>query len=340
MNIRFDNQVCVVTGAGSGIGFTCAKFMAESGAKVAMIGRNPEKIAKAAEMLADCGEVKAYALDVSDVAAIPGVVEQIRADLGEIRFLIQAAGIMAGGPGVDLQPEEWDRVMNTNAKGLFFMMQQVVKQSMLPQRFGAIVNIASMAGMTGIVKDLLSFLGTPIIALAVGTIFAVIQLSNAGKMDQFYNLTNDTLKTVGPILFVTAAGGVLGKVIASSDMVNYITQHATVLQAMGIFFPFVLSAILKSAQGSSTVALTTTAGIVAPLLPLLGLDSPVRTCLACMAIGAGAMTVSHANDSFFWVVTNFGAMTPEQGYKTQTINTLVLGVAAMIEIFLLSLFLH
>jgi GntP family gluconate:H+ symporter len=204
----------------------------------------------------------------------------------------------------------------------------------------ALSSISSMAGMTGIVKDILTFLGTPIIALAVGTIFAVIQLRNAGKMGEFYNLTNETLKTVGPILFVTAAGGVLGKVIASSDMVNYITEHATVLEAMGIFFPFILSAILKSAQGSSTVALTTTAGIVAPLLPLLGLDSPVRTCLACMAIGAGAMTVSHANDSFFWVVTNFGAMTPDQGYKTQTMNTLILGVSAMIEIFILSLFLH
>ena len=52
------------------------------------------------------------------------------------------------------------------------------------------------------------------------------------------------------------------------------------------------------------------------------------------------MTVSHANDSYFWVVTNFGAMSPERGYKTQTVGTLVLGVAAMLEIFILSLFLH
>ena len=155
MDIRFDNQVCVVTGAGSGIGFTCAQMMAESGAKVAMIGRNPEKIQKAAELLSDY-DVKAYALDVSDVEAIPGVVEQIRKDLGEIRFLIQAAGIMAGGPGVDLKPEEWDRVMNTNAKGLFFMMQQCVKQSMLPQKFGAIVNIASMAGIRGMTPPMCS----------------------------------------------------------------------------------------------------------------------------------------------------------------------------------------
>lgn len=201
-------------------------------------------------------------------------------------------------------------------------------------------SIASMAGWTGAVSELLQFLGTPIIALAVGTVFGVFQLATAQQLGSFYKLTDDTLKTVGPILFVTAAGGVLGKVIASTDLVNYITQNATLLETIGIFFPFILAAILKTAQGSSTVALTTTAGIVAPILPVLGLDSPVRTALTIMAIGAGAMTVSHANDSYFWVVTNFGAMTPEKGYKTQTTATLILGVSSMVEIFILSLILH
>ena len=204
----------------------------------------------------------------------------------------------------------------------------------------ALSSIASMAKMQGFPADLITFLGTPIIALAVGTACAVAQLKGAGKMDQFCNITNETLKTVGPILFVTAAGGVLGKVISASDMVNYISRHAAVLSAMGILFPFLLSAILKSAQGSSAAALTTTAGIAAPLLPVLGFTTPVRVTLVCMAIGAGAMTVSHANDSYFWVVTNFGAMTPDQGYKTQTMNPLVMGVAAILEIALLSLFLH
>ena len=201
-------------------------------------------------------------------------------------------------------------------------------------------SVVSMAKMQGFGIDVVKFLGTPVIALGVGTAFAVLQLKLADKIKDFYAIVEETLKVTGPILFITAAGGVLGKVIASSDMVNYIKMHATVLQTMGILFPFILSAILKTAQGSSTVALVTSAGIIAPLLPVLGLDSPVRAALACMAIGAGAMTVSHANDSYFWVVTNFGAMSPERGYRTQTLGTLVLGIAGVVEIFILSLFLH
>ena len=198
-------------------------------------------------------------------------------------------------------------------------------------------SVVAMAKWTGWLAEFFTFLGTPIMALAVGSVLAIIQLFMAGKKADFYNITNDTLKTVGPILFVTAAGGVLGKVISSSDMVEFIKANANVLQTMGIFFPFLLAAILKSAQGSSTVAITTTAGIVAPLLPVLGFAAPIEIALVVMAIGAGAMTVSHANDSYFWVVTNFGEMKPEEGYRTQTLMTLVIGIAAMVEIFVLSL---
>ena len=202
----------------------------------------------------------------------------------------------------------------------------------------AMGTIGKQIGITGAALNLLSFLGTPIISLAVGTVFAIAQLAIAKKMDSFYQITNDTLKTVGPILFVTAAGGVLGKVISSTTMVSYITQNANFLMNLGIFFPFLLAAILKTAQGSSTVAITTTAGIMAPMMESLGLGGAAMGALTVMAIGAGAMTVSHANDSYFWVVTNFGEMTPDEGYKTQTTLTLVMGIASIIGIFLISLF--
>ena len=134
----------------------------------------------------------------------------------------------------------------------------------------ALGSIAAMAGWTGFAYDLCAFLGAPIIALAVGTLFGVVLLAGAKRLNKFYEFTNETLKTVGPILFVTAAGGVLGKVIAVSGMVETITANASILEAVGIFFPFLLSAILKTAQGSSTVALTTTAGIMAPLMDVMG----------------------------------------------------------------------
>ncbi|MBQ0059544.1 MAG: GntP family permease, partial [Lachnospiraceae bacterium] len=204
----------------------------------------------------------------------------------------------------------------------------------------ALSNVSSIFGWTGALSTACTFLGTPIVALAVGVILGIILLVQCKMGDKLYELCNETLKTVGPILFVTAAGGVLGKVISSTSLVTFITEHANVLQSIGIFFPFLLAAILKSAQGSSTVAITTTAGIMAPLMGALGMDSALMSALCVMAIGAGAMTVSHANDSYFWVVTNFGEMTPDQGYKTQTLATLVEGICAMIMIFILSLIFH
>ena len=200
----------------------------------------------------------------------------------------------------------------------------------------ALSSVAAMAGMTGFAAEIIRFLGTPIIALAVGMAFATLQLFSVDRSEEFYAICNDSLMTVGPILFITAAGGVLGKVIATSDMVNYISHHADIFRDMGIFFPFLLAAILKTAQGSSTVALITTAGIVAPILPILGYNTPIEVTLVCMAIGAGAMTVSHANDSYFWVVSEFSGLTPDQGYRVQTMGTLVLGIAAIVEIALLS----
>ena len=208
---------------------------------------------------------------------------------------------------------------------------------LMPIIFMALGSTASMAVWTGFFGDICKFLGTPIIALAAGVLFAVWQIAAVKKLDKFYEITNETLKVVGPILFITAAGGVLGRVISSTTIVSFIRENAASISSVGIFFPFLLSAILKTAQGSSTVALVVTSGIVFPMLSLLGLDTPVQGALCVMAIAAGAMTVSHANDSYFWVVTNFGGMTPEQGYKTQTLGTLVQGICSMMGVYVFSL---
>ena len=199
------------------------------------------------------------------------------------------------------------------------------------------MGLSSAFTMAKVSVPLITFLGTPIMALAAGVVLGVIVLSGSGKLKDFYAITDDTLRVTGPILFVTAAGGVLGKVIANTDMVNFISQNSTALSTLGLLFPFLLAAILKTAQGSSTVAITTTAGILAPLMMTIGFTTPLHVALTVVAIGSGAMTVSHANDSYFWVVTNFGDMEVKDGYRTQTLGTLFVGIAGILNVLLISL---
>jgi GntP family gluconate:H+ symporter len=91
--------------------------------------------------------------------------------------------------------------------------------------------------------------------------------------------------------------------------------------------------LLKTAQGSSTVAIITTSSIVFPLLPLLNLDSEIGKVWVIMSLGVGSMTVSHANDSYFWIVSQMSGMDVKTAYKTHTMGTLLQGVIGFIIVF-------
>ena len=211
---------------------------------------------------------------------------------------------------------------------------------------GSVVDVLAKQGMldkAALLPKIFLFLGNPIIALAIGVIFCVFLLAETKKMREFDHITNESLKIAGPILFITAACGVLGNVITEAGFVNFIKENASTIKAIGIFFPFIISAVLKTAQGSSTVAIITTASIMGAfsadnsLMQTLGFTSEISAALCVMAIASGAMCVSHANDSYFWVVTNFSKMTADQGYRTQTAMTFIMGVVGMISVYILSL---
>ena len=211
---------------------------------------------------------------------------------------------------------------------------------------GSVVDVLAKQGMldkAALLPKIFLFLGNPIIALAIGVIFCVFLLAETKKMREFDHITNESLKIAGPILFITAAGGVLGNVITEAGFVNFIKENASTIKAIGIFFPFIISAVLKTAQGSSTVAIITTASIMGAfsadnsLMHTLGFTSEISAALCVMAIASGAMCVSHANDSYFWVVTNFSKMSADQGYRTQTAMTFIMGVVGMISVYILSL---
>lgn len=184
-------------------------------------------------------------------------------------------------------------------------------------------------------KDVVLFLSNPTIALAIGLLFATFLLKRGSGFEE---MVENSLKRSGPILFITAAGSVLGNIVAGSPLVGFITDNAQVLNGLGLLFPFLVAAMLKSSMGSSSVAIITAAGIVAPFAEAMGLASPIGLTLICMAVGAGSMTVSHSNDSYFWVVTKFGRMDIKSGYKTQTLATLILGLGALAELYIISLF--
>ena len=148
MLIDFTGKTVVVTGAAGGIGLVCARTFLESGARVAAVDITDQAAEQAARALAPLGTVKGSGLDLSDVDAIAPAVARIRAELGEIDVLVQCAGLMGGKPGLEISQTDWDRSLNVNARGLFFLMQQVVAQSMAA-RGGSIVNFASMAGIRG-----------------------------------------------------------------------------------------------------------------------------------------------------------------------------------------------
>ena len=148
-------------------------------------------------------------------------------------------------------------------------------------------------------------------------------------------MIGEGLVIAAPILLITGAGGAFGAVIKETPVGAWLGSTLSGL-GLGVFMPFVVAAALKSAQGSTTVALVTTSTLVAPLLPSIGLDSETGRVLCVMAVGAGAMTVSHANDSFFWVVTQFSRMSVAQALRAQTAATALQGVASILFIWLLA----
>jgi len=185
----------------------------------------------------------------------------------------------------------------------------------------------------GNLQQFLSFIGDPVTALILGVLFSLLLVKQGGMKDALDGWMGQGIKDSAIILVITAAGGSFGQIIKGSPIVDFIKTNMSGLN-LGIFLPFIIAAALKTAQGSSTVAIVTTSSILAPMMATLGLDP----ALTVIAIGAGSMVVSHANDSYFWVVSQFSNMPVTTAYKTYTSATAVEGIVAIIAIFVMTFF--
>ena len=187
----------------------------------------------------------------------------------------------------------------------------------------------------GTIRLFFDFFGDPTVALLLGVCLAFLLIPKWSG-EYLNGWVGEGLKNAAAIIMITGAGGAFGAILKATAIGDFLSVSLAEYR-LGILLPFIIAAALKTAQGSSTVALITTSALVAPMLPDMGLGSEAGRALTVISIGAGAMIMSHANDSYFWVVSQFSGLDTTTAYKTHSVATLIQGVTAMAAVFLLSL---
>ena len=186
------------------------------------------------------------------------------------------------------------------------------------------------------INNIISFCGHPIIAMLFGVFIAMISATGF-SLEQNFDWVSNSLKSAGGIILITGAGGAFGNILRATPLGDTISQSLLGFE-IGLLLPFIIAAFLKTAQGSSTVSIITTSAMVLPLLDSLGLSSEMGKVLTVLSIGAGAMTVSHLNDSYFWIVSQFSNMNTKTALHCHTASTLLQGLTSIILIKILSMF--
>jgi gluconate:H+ symporter, GntP family len=177
-------------------------------------------------------------------------------------------------------------------------------------------------------------LGDPVMALMIGVLLTFNSKRNWRK-SELGKLLQDSVEKAGGILIIIGAGGAFGAILAATKIGVHFSEILN-LGYLGIFFPFLLTFILKTAQGSSTVAIITAASIIQPLLVNLGLDTDTGKLLCVLSMGAGSMMISHANDAYFWVIAKFSGLEMKTMLRVYSVATLLMGLTSITMVYILS----
>ena len=176
--------------------------------------------------------------------------------------------------------------------------------------------------------NVINFIGKPEIALIIGVLISIFFVDkSSSKAVPKWIL--DSLKKSFDILLITGAGGAFGFVIRSSGIIDSLSLN-NINGIISIITVFIISASIKTVQGSSTVALITTCALVAPLIQSLGITSEIERVILLISIGSGAMTISHVNDSYFWVVSKYSDIKMNEALKFFSSATLIQGVFGLL----------
>ena len=195
----------------------------------------------------------------------------------------------------------------------------------------------------GLLNDVLNIVGDPAIALAIGVLLAILTGKNSPKESAEWRTKHSlsfqlssAVEKAGGILVIIGAGGAFGAVLAATNIGSHFEKNLD-LKMLGIWFPFLLTCLIKTAQGSSTVAIITASSIVLPLLHVLGLESENAKLLSVLAMGAGSMMISHSNDAYFWVISKFSDIDVRTMLRVHSVASIFMGLITMIVVYFLSL---
>ncbi|WP_318309755.1 GntP family permease [Flagellimonas crocea] len=291
-----------------------------------LVPPTPGPIAAAGILNADLGLVLALAIPISIVALIMALL-----------FATKFAARTYIDPNPDVSQESIDLRMKTAPSAFKASLPIVVPivLIMINSRL-RIIPVEEMASW----QSFLMFLGEPVIALVIGMLLAFTLPKKLNKeLISTDGWVGKALKDSANILLITGAGGVFGKMLQNSGIAGVMGDALSDLN-LSFFLPFLIASAIKLAQGSSTVALITAASIVFPMMGSLGFATEMDKALLVISIGAGSMVVSHANDSFFWVVTQMSGMNIAKGYKLHSLGTLVIGLTSIISVLIISLFVN
>ena len=184
---------------------------------------------------------------------------------------------------------------------------------------------------------ILAYFGEPVVALSIAVVLA-LTANKSWEGKKINEWLQDAVEKAGSILVIIGAGGAFGAVLAATNIGKHFSEVLP-LASMGILFPFLLTSVLKTAQGSSTVAIITAATIVQPLLPSLGFETDNQKLICVLSMGAGSMMISHANDAYFWVIAKFEKIEMQTMFHVYSVATVLMSVTSLLMIYLLSLFL-
>lgn len=144
----------------------------------------------------------------------------------------------------------------------------------------------------------------------------------------------------GSILILVGAGGVFGAILkktALAEIVKNVTAQSEGSMLLFLFIAWLMGVLLKTAQGSTTSAIIIVTSIMAPLATVAGFNTSIELSLLLAAIAGGSMVISHANDAYFWVISQFSGLSMQQTYKTFSLATVFMGVSVLVMVLLLAI---